>query len=219
MQRSATRTELLPSPCGFAWMVAGFGDQFNAYSGRRIMNDTGDAQPELDGSIKPEITEDQTAVLSSIGGALLATQTTERMISLCLTHILQLDGPLTLGTLERTKTRKRTLGQILERMRDQIDLEDRFDAILSEFLESRNLLAHRLSDVPGWGLNDPAGIASAHRFLNRLFALNNKITGTFGGLARAWARANGYPLFPEIHGSDEAEKIVNFIFFKKDCSM
>ena len=165
------------------------------------------------------ISQEQSDVLVSLGMSLIATQTTERMMSLCLTHILQLDGPLTLETLERAKTRRRTLGQVIEKMRDKIDLDERFDAILSEFLESRNLLAHRLSDVPGWGLNDAEGIASAHKFLNRLFALNSKITGTFGGLARAWARENGWPLFPDVHGSDEAEKIVNFIFLERENSI
>jgi hypothetical protein len=165
-----------------------------------------------------EVTEDQSKLLAYLGATLIATQMTERMISLCLTHILQLDGPLTLETLERAKDRKRTLGQILQRMRDRIELDERFDEFLSEFLEKRNLLAHRLSEVPGWGLKDPEGIAAAYEFLNRLQTLSSKIIGIFGGLARAWARENGGPIFPAVYGSDAAEKIVQFIFFKKDST-
>jgi hypothetical protein len=166
----------------------------------------------------PDVSVEQTAILALVGVTLLATQTTEQMMSLCLTHILQLDGTLTLETLERVQAKKRTIGQVLQKMRARIDIEERFDDILSEFLESRNLLAHRLRDVPGWDLNDPKGIATAYRFLRRMEVLNSKISGTFGGLARAWSRETGGPLFPVVHGSDQAEKIIDFIFYKKESA-
>lgn len=157
-------------------------------------------------------------MLALVGVTLLATQTTEKMLSLCLTHILQVDGPLTLETLDRLQNRKQTVGQIIQRMRARIEIDERFDEILSEFLENRNLLAHRLREAPGWDLDSPNGIAAANRFLRRMAALNSKIIGTFGGLARAWSRETGGPLFPAVYGSDEAEKFIDFIFFKKEES-
>lgn len=156
-------------------------------------------------------------VLIAMGTILLAIQSTERLIELCITHILQLNGPLTLELLAREKASKRTLGQVLAKMRKHVEIEERFALQLSEFVEKRNVFAHHLQDLPGWTLRTDAGIATANAFLGRLLSLNEVVIKVFSGLARAWAREN--PRCPQFSDQFEAgrrfETVIDQIFSKK----
>jgi hypothetical protein len=160
------------------------------------------------------LSEEQKRVLCALGIALLSAQTAERLIDACLTYIIQLDGPLTLELLSQHRNRKRTLGQILCAMRLHIDVEDQFDATLSEFLEKRNVMIHRLDDV-NWSLESDAGIVVAKEFLSRLLRLSETIMQVFGALADAWARQNpGMPTFPKLPGAPSYAPYVDQIFSK-----
>lgn len=101
-------------------------------------------------------------------------------------------------------------------MRRHIDVEDQFDAALSEFVEKRNVMIHRLDEV-NWSLESDAGIAAAQKFLSRLLRLSEIIMQVFGGLADAWARQNpGMPTFPKVPGAHSYAPYVDQIFFKKN---
>jgi hypothetical protein len=166
------------------------------------------------GLIVQTFSEEQKRVLIALGITLLLVQTTERLIDTCLTYILQLDGPLTLELLSQHRNRKRTLGQVLSAMR-HIDVEDQFDAALSEFLQKRNVMTHRLDDVK-WSLESETGIAAAQAFLSRLLHLNEMIMKVFGGLFDAHARQNpGMPVFTKLPGDRSYAPYVDLIFSKK----
>jgi hypothetical protein len=53
---------------------------------------------------------------------------------------------------------KKTLGYFLAELRKRVDLDVHFDRTLAEFLRRRNLLAHHLSDLPGWNTDTAHGI-------------------------------------------------------------
>jgi hypothetical protein len=157
-------------------------------------------------------------VLALIGATLLMVQMAEKMIEVSSTYILQLDGPITMELLRRIENRKITIGQMLVKMRKKIQIHETFDERLSEFLECRNLLVHRIDEVHGWSLNDESGLAYARQFLARVFDLSRIVLRIFGGLARAWSLENptmDLPMFPAVLESETAEPFANFIFSAK----
>jgi hypothetical protein len=164
------------------------------------------------------LSDEQNKVLITAGALLMALQLTEKMISQCAEHILQLDGPLTVELLHRQKQRKRTLGAVLIAMRKHVEIYEPFDAGLTEYIEKRNTFIHRLSDAPGWSLDDEAGRAAANRFLARLWHLNWMVMDVFCGLARAYCEQNpGYPQFPEVVPFGKTySPVIDRIFSAKD---
>ena len=58
--------------------------------------------------------------------------------------------------------------------------------MLEEFLESRNVFVHNISDIPGWKLASEDGLAVANQFVGRLIELNEDVLRVFVGLVRAW---------------------------------
>jgi hypothetical protein len=87
--------------------------------------------------------------------------------------------------------RKRTLGYFLAELRKRAELDQHFDAALAEFLRRRNILAHRLSDIPGWDAGTHQGIYVGRRFINELLEMNHEVLKVFAGLVRAWQIQTG----------------------------
>lgn len=93
----------------------------------------------------------QNDILKTLGLAVIAGQGVERLLSTCLTFPLH-GQPL--QTVEELRTlidrvSNDTMGTLLKKLRKQVDLHPVFDDTLKRFLENRNLIAHRLHDVPG----------------------------------------------------------------------
>ena len=63
-------------------------------------------------------------LLASIGAALVMLQTTEKVIKLCMTLVLQKSNSLTLESLQHQERieRKKTLGYFLAELRKRADL-------------------------------------------------------------------------------------------------
>jgi hypothetical protein len=169
-------------------------------------------------SVTSALSDEQNKVLITAGALLFALQTTEKMIALCAEHILQLDGSLTIALLHRQEKRKRTLGAVLTAMRNRVEIHELFDAALTEFLEKRNVFIHRISDAPGWSLDDETGRAAANRFLARLWQLNEIVLDVFCGLARASAEQDpDSPQFPDVvHFGKSYRPVIDRIFSAKD---
>lgn len=154
-----------------------------------------------------EITQEQKDTLAWIGMTLLSLQTTEGAIALSLKFVLPANGYFTLETLEREKGRK-TLGQLLSALRSRVDLADDFAATLDAFLEHRNSFIHRIDQIPGWSLDNPAGLQVARGFLVRLASLNQAVLNTFLGLLRSWQVQVGIDIpLPSGDGFDLADQI------------
>ena len=169
------------------------------------------------------MTPPQRDVLVAIGVALLMIQTTERVIKLCMTFVLQRSNPLTLETLERQKKeeRKKTLGYFLSELRKRTDLDDKFDALLEQFLEKRNVLVHDFGERDEFSLNTPAGLAGANEFIRDLIQITEEVLKVFVGLVLAWQEqtgigpenVKGQSFFEEIEAA--YKPLVNEVFFRK----
>src|SRR6266478_866662 len=67
------------------------------------------------------LTHEEKKLLEAIGLALLSIQAAEKMITFCLTFVIQKNSPLTLESLERQESeeRKKTLGYFLGQLRER----------------------------------------------------------------------------------------------------
>ncbi|QND71276.1 hypothetical protein [Tardiphaga robiniae] len=141
-----------------------------------------------------DLSQLHSGLLIMIGSALLAIQTTEKAIQLVTTFVLRSDAAITGEQLiaQSEADQKRTMGYLLARIRDRVSIDPHFDRTLSEFTRRRNMLAHSLSDIPGWDTETLRGLQSGWRFIHELLAMNNVVLGVFTGLIRAWESQNGY---------------------------
>ena len=94
-----------------------------------------------------------------------------------------------------------------------------FDRTLAEFLRRRNLLAHNLSDLPGWDTNTVHGIYIGRCFINELIEMNNEVLKVFTAVVRAWEIQvlNERPEVPEFFEAIDEEYVplINRLFFAK----
>jgi hypothetical protein len=160
-------------------------------------------------------------MLAVIGSALLAVQTVEMTIKACLTYVLPKDGVLSLEAIEhqRHQERRKTLGYFLAELRKRVDVNASFDTELDDFLEKRNLLAHRLREVPGVDLNTERGCGAAIFFAAELVKLSKRVNSVLSGFLRAWQKQVGLPdgpgyedLIPEL---DHHAELVDYVFSEK----
>ncbi|RYX97749.1 MAG: hypothetical protein EOO28_02620 [Comamonadaceae bacterium] len=139
----------------------------------------------------------QDDVLRTLGLAVIAGQSVERLMSTCLTYVLH-DEPLTsLPQLESILRRhtKATLGQLLKALREKVDLHPAFDTRFERFLESRNIIAHRLHDVPcGLDLHSDEGRTRLKAFFLLFIEDGEVLSMVFLGLLRDWSQQVGIEL-------------------------
>ena len=151
----------------------------------------------MSSNIASGYTPEQDDVLKTLGLAVVAGQGVERLMSTCLTFVLR-DEPLVSpeqldGILRRHS--KATLGQLLRILRERVDLHPTFDERFERFLESRNIIAHRLFDVPGGlDLHTDAGRQNLKMFLLRFMDYGQTLSMIFLGLIRIWSQQVGIDL-------------------------
>jgi hypothetical protein len=116
-------------------------------------------------------------ILESIGVILIAVQGAEKTIDLALTFVFQGEERLTLQKLERLKAaeRSRTLGRLLQQLRERVELSPEFDVLLTQFLSDRNTFIYRILEVPGFDLSTREGINAATAFLSRFFSETQRV--------------------------------------------
>ena len=161
-------------------------------------------------------------LLVRIGGALLDVQLTEQVLRLVTTYVLQKSDPITAEQIlaQVSAEQKKTLGYFVSELRKRADIDVHFDRTLSEFLRRRNILAHNLSDIPGWDLGSSHGIYRGRIFLNELIELNAEVLKVFTGLVRAWEAHTGnkselgdHPFFREV--DERYVPLIGSLFFAK----
>jgi hypothetical protein len=167
----------------------------------------------------PKIGEPQREIMFRMGFALLITQTTEKLISTCLAYALPESGSVTLESLEKDNNRKKTLGQFIVELRKRVDIDDQFDKVLSEFLDKRNVLIHRIDDVPGWSLHNEEGLKVARLFVDRVIMLNESVLNVFMSLLHVWQKEVDIST-PVDHlfcyNTEAYRQLVNNTFFEKE---
>ena len=157
---------------------------------------------ESQSGYKPE----QDDVMKTLGIAIIAGQGVERLMSTCLTFPLH-GGPLQTveqlqGLLDRHS--KATLGQLLNLLRKRVDLHPTFDDQLDRFLQNRNIIAHRLHDVPGgFDLHSDEGRGTIKAFLLQYMDDGHIVSMVFLGILREWTRQVGIDLPNDHHLSQQ----------------
>lgn len=141
------------------------------------------------------IPRDHQDVLLAMGVAVLMLQTTEKVIRLCMTLVLQKQAPLTLEALQEQEDaeRNRTLGYFLTELRKRADVHAGFDTLLSDFLRNRNDFIHDLSRVSGCGLGSQEQTAGARQFIHQLIRQSETVLKVFMGLVSAWQDQAQFP--------------------------
>jgi len=171
-----------------------------------------------------DIPREHQDVLLAMGVATLMLQTTEKVIRLCMTLVLQKHAPLTLEALQEQEEseRNKTLGYFLAELRKRADIHEGFDVLLKDFLKNRNDFIHDLSRVPDWGLGSPTQTAKANQYVHQLIQQSERVLKVFLGLVGAWQDQIGMPQssIPNHAWFAEIETIykplANHVFSAKD---
>jgi hypothetical protein len=162
-------------------------------------------------------------LMARIGAALLSVQVTERALRLITTFVLQKSSPITAEQLiaQTNAEQTKTLGYFLAELRKRADLDVHFDRKLAEFMRRRNLLAHNLSDLPGWNTDTAHGIYIGRCFINELLQMNNEVLKVFTGLIRAW-QLQGDQALPDVPEEffemidEKYVPLIDSLFFAKE---
>jgi len=150
----------------------------------------------------------QDDVLKTLGLAVIAGQGVEHLMSTCLTFPLQGEPLQTKEQLYDLLERhsKATLGQLLNVLRRRVNLHPAFDEQLARFLQSRNIIVHRLQDLPGgFDLHSDEGRERLKAFLLRYMDDGQNVSMVFLGVLREWARQEGIDLPNEHHLSQSMQ--------------
>lgn len=158
--------------------------------------------------------EAQKELLAAIGLAVVQTQTSERLMNLAFTHILDLGPAMTLERIVNLRKKKLTVGQIVREMQKYVELNDEFKDVLTEFIDKRNSIVHRIDGIDGFSLNKPEGMILGLNYVGRFLELNDTVLRVFKSLAVHWAALN--PDLPQMDFEAEiSAEALNTIFFRK----
>lgn len=162
----------------------------------------------------------QTNTLSNIGAVLVAMQVAERIIAGALTLVLPPSQIRTLDDLTRESAanHRATIGALLKKLKQRVDLDEDFEEVLTAFLKDRNDLIHDMDRIPGFDLRSRPGLEVADRFLSNLMENTETVTRAFVSLMVDWCNQVGYE-----HGKDreildylgDFEHIARDVFFLK----
>lgn len=144
----------------------------------------------------------QDDVLKTLGIAVITGQAVEHLMSNCLTFPLHGEPLQTVEQLQALLERhsKATLGQLLKALRQRVELHPTFDDQMARFLQYRNVIAHRLHDVPGGlDLHSDEGRGRLKVFLLQYMDDGQKISMVLLGVLREWARQEDINLPNEHH--------------------
>lgn len=150
----------------------------------------------------------QDDVLKTLGIAVIAGQGVERLMSTCLRFPFHGEPLQTVEQVQALLERhsKDTLGQLLKALRKRVDLHPTFDDQLDRFLQYRNVIAHRLHDVPGgFDLHSDEGRLRLKAFLLQYIEDGHIVSMVFLGVLRAWARQEGINLPADHHLSQRMQ--------------
>lgn len=150
----------------------------------------------------------QDDVLKTLGMAVIAGQSVESLFSNCLTFPLHGEPLQTVEQLHILLARhsKATLGTLLKALRKRVDVHPTFDDKLERFLQCRNIIVHRLHDVPGgYDMHSDAGRGRLKDFLLQYMEDGHIVSMVLLGILREWASQEGIDIPNEQHLSPRME--------------
>jgi len=150
----------------------------------------------------------QEDVLKTLGLAVIAGQGVEHVLRACLTFPLHGEPLQTVEQVQLLLERhsKSTLGRLLKALRERVDLHPTFDEKLDRFLQHRNIIAHRLHDVPGGlDLHSDEGRGRLKAFLLQYIEDGSALSMVFAGVLQGWASQEGIAIPNEHHLSQRMQ--------------
>lgn len=117
--------------------------------------------------------------------------------STCLTFPLHGESLQTMEQVHALLERhsKATLGNLLSALRKRVNLHPTFDDQLARFLESGNIIVHRLHDVPGgYDMHSDEGRERLKSFLLQYMNDGDIVRMVLVGVLRQWTRQEGIDL-------------------------
>jgi hypothetical protein len=129
----------------------------------------------------------QSKFYGQIGHTLLHVQLAEHHLQTCLSYFLGADEAKTVEEIEALAVtdRKKTLGQLIEKIRERISVQKGFDDKLTKFVEDRNAFTHRFLGINGVSLHTDKGLQKGIEFAKSLSAQAIDIRKTIIGLMQA----------------------------------
>ena len=148
----------------------------------------------------------QRTVFARVGVQLLAFQSVEKMLRLCMQVVLPVE-PIKkvehLHALEE-RERKKTLGYFMAALRSRVTVDTTFDAALAIFLDDRNAFVHDIHQFTDWNPQTAEGCAACQRLLDLLDRRTQIVLNAFSGLLRSWELQNGNPITLQEHEAEFA---------------
>ncbi|MGZ8195464.1 MAG: hypothetical protein ACXWTH_07550 [Methylosarcina sp.] len=139
-------------------------------------------------------------IFTNIGYVLLDIQSTEKAIKLCVKVVLPYKDELLTTLSERllnNKYDKNTVGQMLSALRERATFQADFEDILKRFLKNINILAHDVTQAPGWNLKDKQGVIASNKFLIDLLEDSKTVRLVFVGIINSWRVQSGHQVSDE----------------------
>lgn len=160
------------------------------------------------------LTPEQSDLLTHIGLAMIVIQTAETALNVTVRLAFPRDSRVTLHGLEAQieADRKKTLGYFVSELRKRANLHPLFEEHVARFLSMRNLLVHRISEIPGWDLSTDDGCRAGKAFAAELINRADTVSKVLAALMRQWQLKAGVDVpLPQIEFFEEVEE--NFLPF------
>jgi hypothetical protein len=123
-----------------------------------------------------------------IGLLLGLLQHTEHAINVSLSWVFT-DQPVALEQIaffERSK-QKKTLGALLQALRERVNIDSDFDGLLTTFLQDRNRFVHRLFTERGFNINESNDVPRIREFVDSLTHRSSIVLAAFHAFIEIWA--------------------------------
>ena len=127
-----------------------------------------------------------------VGLAITECQAIESFLAFCLSVVLKdVDGNA-FEDLTKQKTRKKTIGQFLTKLRSKAEIDPSFDELLGFFLDHRNTLVHNLTKEKIHDFHTLEGRQNIRTFLTMFAGLCDTVNKTLLGLIFHWIDPEKY---------------------------
>ena len=149
-------------------------------------------------------------VLLLLGQVVFEMQETEATLHLAMSVAFGLSVAKSIQQL-RDLYGKKTLGQFLALIREEIGLNPEFDEYMKDYIERRNFAIHNFSRGSLFNIYKEDGSEKLANFLTDLRYRNRKIKFTFVALTEAWMRV----LIPEYANDSKLADLRKTEFYKE----